>query len=128
MTAHVNIGFDVQSAPCSNAAVFEEIRTVLKRPDLSEDILREILAGERFSATEGLSADAFVLGLGTPKQRAGIIRTMMVPPPVHGLDMPAHDLNPPLSVRFAPAARFWQRKLLSARLYMKKTPALVRSR
>ncbi|WP_269580971.1 hypothetical protein [Roseibium sp. Sym1] len=86
---------------------YDEIRTVLNRPDLSDEILREVLDSGRHAAP---------------------VRALPVPPPRHGLDMPAHDLNPPLAVRLAPQLRAWQRALQLLRPRMKRSPVTARSR
>jgi|GEM_PF-1790817 len=128
MTSHVNLTPEPLSDPFANGSVFEEIRLILRRPDLPDDVLRQTLAEGRFTAGTSLGKDAFVAGEGLPEDRAAVIRTMIVPPPRHGLEMPAHDLNPPLSVRFAPLVARWQRTLQTIRPQMKRAPAAMRSR
>lgn len=86
---------------------YDHIRTVLNRPDLSDEMLREVLDRS---------------GHPTP------IRALPVPPPHHGLDMPAHDLNPPLAARLAFLPRAWQRALQLRHPWMKRTPVTARSR
>ncbi|POF28656.1 hypothetical protein CLV41_11270 [Roseibium marinum] len=128
MISHDKTGIEPLLDPCDNGSLFEEIRHVLRRADLSDDVLRQILAEHRFGAETELEADAFLAGKGLAEERAGVIRTMIVPPPLHRLDMPAHELEPPLSRRFAPLAARWQRALHMVRPQMKRTPARVRNR
>ncbi|WP_299817282.1 hypothetical protein [uncultured Roseibium sp.] len=128
MISHDKTGTGPLLAPCDNGSVYEEIRHVLKRPDLSDGVLQQILAERRFGADTQLGADAFLAGKGLAEERAGVIRTMIVPPPLHRLDMPAHDLEPPLSRRFAPLAARWRRAVHMLRPQMKRTPAPVRNR
>lgn len=92
-------------------SLFEEIRVVLKRPDLSDDALSSVLEKSGSSGFEG-NGDADV--------RANAIRMLAVPAPNHGLEVPTHDLNPPLLVRFAPLATRLQRALQSLTPQMKR--------
>lgn len=123
MTMHMTF---LTESTGNTVPVFEEIRSTLDRPDLSDDVLRTALAEERFQPDGGLSAGDFAAGLGRPEQRAGLIRTLRVPPPAHGLDMPEHDLNPPAGVRLAPLLRRLRRALPEARPRLKRLPARIR--
>lgn len=113
MTNHETPGPDASGEPCGPEPLFPEIRTVLKRPDLSDAALRDVLAEDRLTLCAGLDLNGFLSGAGTADTRARVIRSMVVPPPQHGLKMPAHDLSPPLSVRFGPAVA-WCRNVLEA--------------
>ncbi|MCX2721938.1 hypothetical protein [Roseibium salinum] len=115
------------SDPSECASVCEEIRQVMKRPDLSDDVLLHALSGH-YDQDNSLTPGALAAGQGLPEERASVIRTMIVPPPRHGLEMPAHDLAPPLSVRFAPVIARWQRVLAAGRPQLKRAPAVTRSR
>lgn len=128
MTSHEELGGSAYSDPCERASVCSEIRQVMERPDLSDDVLLQALSGRRFDRKAELGPDAFAAGKGCPEERANVIRTMIVPPPRHGLEMPSHDLNPPLSTRFAPLLARWQKVLTSGRSQMKRAPAVIRSR
>ncbi|KZM48463.1 hypothetical protein OA90_19960 [Labrenzia sp. OB1] len=128
MISHDRTGTRPLLHPCDNGSLSKEIRHVLRRPDLSDDILRQILAEHSFDGDTTLSADAFLDGKGRAGERAGVIRTMIVPPPLHCLDMPAHDLEPPLSRRLAPLAALWERLLHLVRPQMKRTPPPLRNR
>ncbi|MDN3720027.1 hypothetical protein QW131_14585 [Roseibium salinum] len=101
MTSREKLAMSANSDPSECASVCEEIRQVMKRPDLSDDVLLHALSGH-YDQDNSLTPGALAAGQGLPEERASVIRTMIVPPPRHGLEMPAHDLAPPLSVRFAP--------------------------
>lgn len=105
-----------------------EIRAVLKRPDLTDETLLAVLDRDTFPATAGLSLCDFKRGLGRPEQRLRLIRCLAAPAPQHGLEMPEHDLNPPLGVRVAPLVRLWQRLQPAARAQMKQVPVTARNR
>ena len=128
MTSHDALGVSAFSDPCECTSVCEEIRQAMKRPDLSDDVLLESLARRRSGQQAGLGLEELAAGKGRPEERADVFRTMIVPPPRHGLEMPAHDLNPPMSVRFAPVIARWQRMLTLGRSPMKRVPAVTRSR
>ncbi|PVB61676.1 hypothetical protein [Labrenzia sp. 011] len=128
MTSYNDTGSQPLPEPRGNGSLYEEIRHVLRRPDLSDDILELALSEHRFGSETLLAADAFLAGKGRPEERARVIRTMIVPPPLHRLDMPSHDLEPPLSRRLAPLATRWQRVLHMVRPQMKRTPAPARNR
>ncbi|MCK7614716.1 hypothetical protein [Roseibium sediminicola] len=104
-----------------------EIRAVLKRPDLTDETLLAALDRDTFPVTACLSLSDFKRGLGQPEQRLRLIRCLAVPAPQHGLEMPEHDLNPPLGVRMAPFVRLWQRLQPAARAQMKQVPVTARN-
>ncbi len=129
MTMHMNSSGNAGlPGPHRAGGVFEEIRSVLNRPDLSDAVLLETLTEARTDQDGDLSPRDLVAGLGDAQQRAGLIRTLLVPPPAHGLDMPLHDLNPPMSIRLAPLLRRWRRLLPSARPRLKRATLIARSR
>lgn len=107
-------------------SLFEEIRIVLKRPDLSDDALSNVLEHTNSSSFAGLGGTDLMEGNGAPDVRASAIRKFAVPAPNHGLEVPTHDLNPPLAVRFAPLVTRLQRALQSLTPQMKRmSPAVA---
>jgi hypothetical protein len=111
MTSHVTLQRDAYPVSLADTGLFEEIRTVLKRPDLTDDDLQTLLCGHELSIL-----------LAAPDARADVVRSLAVPAPRRGLDMPAHDLNPPLAVRFAPVVTYWQRLLQPIAPQLKRLP------
>ncbi|TYC51665.1 hypothetical protein FMN50_20525 [Rhodobacterales bacterium] len=109
-------------------SVFEEIRVVLDRPDLSDAALSDTLSDYRAITPAGLEGSDIAEGRGTPESRQEAMRTMPVPAPVHALDMPVHDLNPPLGVRFAPVIARCQNALQSIAPLMKRVPIAAAAR
>ncbi|MBN8181982.1 hypothetical protein [Roseibium aggregatum] len=122
MTSHVSIDQRTSPTLFADSKLLEEIRTVLKRPDLGDDVLLSVLSG---SAATRRGIDHFA---GTPQDRAAFIRTLPVPAPRHGLEMPHHDLNPPLAVRFAPLVALWQRAVLPLAPQLKRVPVPAKDR
>ncbi|EAV45481.1 hypothetical protein [Roseibium aggregatum] len=124
MTQHVSI--DHQTA--TTAALFadsdllDEIRSVLKRPDLGDDVLLSALASSP-AARHGINHVTAM-----PQDRETFIRTLPVPAPRHGLEMPQHDLNPPLAVRFAPLVALWHRALQPLAPQLKRVPVPAKDR
>ncbi|MEP1154728.1 MAG: hypothetical protein ABJG92_09920, partial [Roseibium sp.] len=89
MTMHMSSsGNTGLPGPHRAGCVFDEIRSVLNRPDLSDAVILETLAESRTDQGGVLSPRDLVAGLGDAAQRAGLIRTLLVPAPAHGLDMP----------------------------------------
>lgn len=107
-------------------SLFEEIRTVLKRPDLSDDVLANVLGTPPAALVENPDTFGAIQDCGNTQTRADAIRLLAVPAPSHGLDMPTHDLNPPLAVRFAPLAARLQRALQIFAPQLKRMPAPAR--
>lgn len=128
MMKQENTDFDMTVDAGLQQAICAEIRAVLYRPDLSNETLLAVLDRDAPARTGGLSPDAFKRALGRPEDRLRLIRSLAVPPQRHGLDMPEHDLDPPLGLRLAPLARLWQRVLPSALAQMKRVPAIARNR
>lgn len=82
MTSHVSIDQTTSPTLFADGKLLEEIRTVLKRPDLGDDVLLSVLSG---SAATRRGIDHFS---GTPQDRAAFIRTLPVPAPVTGWKCP----------------------------------------
>lgn len=122
MTSHVSIDRTASPTLFADSMLLEEIRSVLKRPDLGDDVLLSVLA----------SSPAGRRGIGhaadTPQDRAAFIKTLPVPAPRHGLNMPQHDLNPPLAVRFAPLVALWQRAMQPLAPQLKRIPVPSKDR
>ncbi|MHA7777548.1 hypothetical protein [Roseibium sp. M-1] len=110
MTSHVSLQRDAYPVPFA-AELYEEIRTELQRPDLSDADLEKALCGHELAVFTA-----------APGARSRALRSLALPAPRHGLDMPAHDLNPPLAVRFAPVVALWQRMLQPIAPQLKRLP------
>ncbi len=126
MTTHVIIRSDSLPETYGSATICEEVRQILRRPDLSDDVLLRTIAEHRFSTASELSADDLAAGKGTRAERSRAIRTLMVPPPRHGLDMPQHDLNPPAALRFVPAVSVWRRLVPALKPQLKRVRVPVK--
>jgi len=111
MTSHVSLQRDAYPVSLADTGFFDEIRCDIGRPDLSDEDLHTLLRGHEFTI---LTA--------APETRSALVRSLPVPAPRLGLEMPAHDLNPPLSVRFAPVVAFWQRLLQPVAPQLKRIP------
>ena len=123
MTQHVSIDHQTATtALFADSDLLDEIRSVLKRPDLGDDVLLSALANSP-------AARCGINPVTTAQQdRAAIIRTLPVPAPSHGLEMPQHDLNPPLAVRFAPLVALWHRALQPLAPQLKRVPVPAKDR
>ncbi|TYC64920.1 hypothetical protein FMN63_20945 [Stappia sp. BW2] len=122
MTQHVSIDQTASPALFADSDLLDEVRSVLKRPDLGDDALLSALANAP-AARGGIAHVS-----ATPQDRADFIRTLPVPAPRHGLEMPQHDLNPPLAVRFAPLVALWHRALHPLAPQMKRVPVPAKDR
>jgi hypothetical protein len=122
MTQYVSIDQTATSALFADRDLLDEIRSVLKRPDLGDDVLLSALA----SSPAGRRAISHVTA--TPQDRVAFIRSLPVPAPRHGLEMPQHDLNPPLAVRFAPLVALWHRIVQPLAPQLKRIPVPAKDR
>jgi len=111
MTSHVSLQRDAYPVSLADTGLFDGIRSEIGRPDLSDGDLQRLLCGHEV---------AFLTA--SPEARLALVRSLPVPPPRLGLEMPAHDLNPPLAARFAPVATFWQRLLQPVAPQLKRLP------
>lgn len=111
MTSHVSLQRDAYPVSLADTGLFDEIRSEIRRPDLSDEDLQNLLCGHEVTI---LTA--------APEARSALVRSLPVPAPCLGLEMPAHDLNPPLAARFAPVAAFWQRLLQPVAPQLKRLP------
>jgi len=126
MTMQTQEEFQDRPATPFPAETGPEVRKVLNRPDLSNQTVHQAL--EQACQERDLPLSEILGSAARTEDRNQLIRALAVPPPRHGLDMPEHDLNPPLATRLAPMKRLWLRTLLSARPLMRRNPAPARSR